>query len=293
MNRLLCTSALLVTPLLAAPRASAQNAFPTWINGANCATEPKMQIFQYDPDTYILRQSMCTNYEGPFIYLIFGLDKVLMEDTGASASPALPIKRYVGRVIQSVLIARGQPSIELVVAHSHAHGDHVAYDSVIATLPNTTVVGTSATAVQSFFGLANWPTQTASYDLGGRIVDVIPIPGHQTAHIAFYDRATKWLLTGDTLYPGRLYISDFNAYKQSIQRLVDFTAVNDVSWVLGTHVEMQNVPGQQFPLGSTFHPNEHPLQLTRNHLLELLSGVLGMQSSPHIETHNDFIIYPF
>jgi hydroxyacylglutathione hydrolase len=285
-------AALLVSALACAGPARAQNPFPTWIDGGNCAVEPRMQIFQYDPDTFVLRQSMCTNYEGPFLYLLFGEDKVLMEDSGAFASPALPIKRYVGRVIQSWLVAHGRTSIELVVAHSHAHGDHTAYDAALSTLPNTTVVGTSASAVQAFFGITSWPTQTVAYDLGGRIVDVIPIPGHQAAHIALYDRDTRLLLTGDTLYPGRLYINDFAAYRASVQRLVDFTATREVAWVLGTHVEMQNVPGQQFPLGSTFHPNEHPLQLSRSHLLELLGGLNGMQASPHVEVHADFVIYP-
>jgi glyoxylase-like metal-dependent hydrolase (beta-lactamase superfamily II) len=146
--------------------------------------------------------------------------------------------------------------------------------------------------VQSFFGITNWPTQIVQYDLGGRILDVIPIPGHLGACIALYDRKTKLLFTGDTLYPGRLYVADFNAYQASVQRLVDFTEKNDVSYVLGTHIEMQNVPGQQFTLGSTSHPNEHVLQLRRSHLVELLNGVLGMHGEPRVESHDDFVIVP-
>ena len=266
--------------------------FPTWINGADCSTEPQIQVYAYDANTYILRQSMCTDYEGPFMYLLFGQNRVLLEDTGASASPAIPIHTTVKRIIARWLASHGMSSIPLTVAHSHSHGDHVANDNQFIGQPNTTVVGTSVSAVQNFFGVTSWPTQIVQYDLGGRILDVIPIPGHQSAHIAFYDRNTQLLLTGDTLYPGRLYISDFNAYKASVQRLVDFTATNNVSFVLGTHIEMQNVPGQQFPLGSTYHPNEHVLQLSQSHLIELLNGVLGMQGSPHQEVHNDFIIYP-
>jgi hydroxyacylglutathione hydrolase len=148
--------------------------------------------------------------------------------------------------------------------------------------------------MQGFFGITNWPTDIVPYDLGaGRVVDVIPIPGHQTAHIALYDRQTGVLFTGDTLYPGRLYISNFPAYLASIQRLVDFTATRPVCHVLGTHIEMSNVPGDDFPIGSTYHPNEHPLPLGREHLLELLQGVIGMQASPHIEVHDEFIIWPF
>lgn len=266
--------------------------FPTWINGLNCATEPVLQFFAYDGNTIILRQSICTDFEGPFIYLLFGTDKVLMLDTGAFSNPPLPLATTVRRIINRWLVAHQQASIQLVVSHSHAHGDHTAHDSQFTTQPNTVIVGTSPTAVQNFFGITSWPTQIVSYDLGGRIVDVIPIPGHQAAHIALYDRNTDLLLTGDTLYPGRLYISDFAAFRASVQRLVDFTAVNPVAHVLGTHIEMSTTPGQLYAVGAASHPNEHPLQLTRNHLVELLNGLIGMQAAPHIETHADFVIYP-
>ncbi len=59
--------------------------FPAaWIRGGpDCRSEPDIQEHFYNSDTYILRQSLCTNYEAPFIYLLFGQDKVLMQDTGA------------------------------------------------------------------------------------------------------------------------------------------------------------------------------------------------------------------
>ena len=63
----------------------------------------------------------------------------------------------------------------------------------------------------------------ADIDLGDRVIDVIPIPGHEKSSIALYDRQTGVLLTGDTLYPGRLYVpaADFATFVESVQRLVD------------------------------------------------------------------------
>ena len=50
------------------------------------------------------------------------------------------------------------------------------------------------------------------------------IPGKtRVASIALYDRRTAILLTGDTLYPGRLYVRDGPAFTASVQRLVAFT----------------------------------------------------------------------
>lgn len=269
----------------------ASGAFPDqWISGApNCATEPKIQVHQYDEDTFILRQSLCTNFEGPFIYLLFGADKVLMEDTGASN---VPMYVTVKAIIDAWLAKRGQASIQLIVAHSHAHGDHIFNDGQFIGKPNTTVVGTSLTAVRNFFGIADWPTQIVEYDLGGRMVSVIPIPGHHTAHIAFYDHRSGLLLTGDTLYPGRLYISNWSQYKASIQRMVDFTADKPTCWVLGTHIEMTNMPGVDFPPGSISHPNERALELTRAHLVELNEACIAMGPSPVYQVHDDFIIFP-
>ena len=46
---------------------------------------PAFQVHEYNPNFFILRQSGCIHYEKPFLYLIFGRDKALLEDTGAGA----------------------------------------------------------------------------------------------------------------------------------------------------------------------------------------------------------------
>ena len=286
------SNALLATT----PPPPTPGSFPSdWIYGA-CATDPPIQIHAYNENTYILRQSKCTNFEGPFMYLFFGQDKVLMLDTGAGG---IPIQSTVQGIINSWLAAHGQASIQLIVAHTHAHGDHIAGDSQFIGKPNTTVVGTSQSAVAAFFGFQNWPNDIVTYDLGGgRVLDILAIPGHQAAHIAVYDRETAILQTGDTLYPGFLFISgavsqgNFAKYQASVQRLVDFTASRPVSWVLGNHVEMKSTPFQSYPYGTNFQPLEHDLQLTRQHLLELNAAVQAMGTSPHVETHADFVVQP-
>ena len=37
----------------------------------------------------------------------------------------------------------------------------------------------------------------------------------------------------------------------------------------------------------------YPLRLERAHLLELLDAVTNMAGAPHIEVHDDFIVWPF
>ena len=261
-----------------------------WGDGTMCPDDP-VQVHQYDANTFILRQSLCTSFEAPFLYLLFGQEQVLLLDTGATGL-GTEIADEVYGIIDDWLVANGQASIDLVVTHSHAHGDHVANDVDFLGEPNTVVVGSSVATVSAFFGIDAWPTEIVTYDLGGREIDVVPIPGHHIAHIALYDHASGWLLTGDTLYPGRLYIDAFPDYVESIERLVDHTAGLTVCNVMGTHIEMTSTPGVDFAAQSCGHPDEHALPLTLDHLLELRDAVVAMGDTPAYEVHDDFIVVP-
>ena len=271
------------------------NILPQYISGTDCGNEPAVQVTQYDEHTFILRQSMCTDFEGPFMYLLFGQDRVLLLDTGAGG---IPIASVVQGLIDQWLLDHGRTSIDLVVAHSHSHGDHTQGDGQFVGQPNTTVVGLSPTAVQTFFGFQDWPNDQVEFSLGARVLDVIAIPGHQAASIAFYDRWTGLLLTGDTFYPGFLFIfgavggGQWPIYQASIQRLVDFTETRPVTHILGTHIEMTSTPGVAYPYGTDVQPDEHSLILTRDMLLELNAACQAMGANPQVEVHDDFIIQP-
>src|ERR1700679_1490802 len=48
-----------------------------------CMELPEWQGHEYNPNVFILRQSPCTDYEKPFIFLLFGKDKAMLVDTGS------------------------------------------------------------------------------------------------------------------------------------------------------------------------------------------------------------------
>src|SRR5262245_9187954 len=54
-----------------------------WYAGGATCSGPQFQVRAYDRDFLILRQAACTNYEKPFLYLIFGSERALLLDTGA------------------------------------------------------------------------------------------------------------------------------------------------------------------------------------------------------------------
>ena len=108
MRRLL--PAICLTALLGAPGGLAQRpdqpsvekgAFPaTWITGGpNCLEVPDWQIHEYNPNLYILRESGCSNYEKPFLYLIFGKDKALLLDTGAGKTDVDVVVKGVANML--------------------------------------------------------------------------------------------------------------------------------------------------------------------------------------------------
>ncbi|MEH6621127.1 hypothetical protein [Maribacter arcticus] len=99
-------------------------------------------------------------------------------------------------------------------------------------------------------------------------------------------------MTGDTFYPGRLYVNDWNAFKMSIERLVKFTDTNEVSTILGNHIEMTQTPGVDYPMETMYQPKEHQLPLSVLTLKELSSALTALGDTPTKEVHDSFIIYP-
>jgi glyoxylase-like metal-dependent hydrolase (beta-lactamase superfamily II) len=198
----------------------------------------------------------------------------------------------VSDVIAKWLKRKSQTSIALIVTHSHSHGDHVAGDAGFRGLANATVVPLTVDGTREFFGIEKWPDGIGHVDLGERVLDVIPIPGHNALSLAFYDRQTGVLLTGDSLYPGRLYVQDFPAFVRSTERLVEFTKGKIVAHILGTHIEQMAVPYKDYPIGTKYQPEEHELALSRGALLELEDALHAMGDKPVRMALRDFTIWP-
>ena len=56
---------------------------------------PEWQVHEYNPNFFILRQSPCTDYEKPFIFLVFGSDKAMLVDTGSRNANLAPSLQWV------------------------------------------------------------------------------------------------------------------------------------------------------------------------------------------------------
>jgi hydroxyacylglutathione hydrolase len=302
--RRICLS--LVFLVLAAPYTHAQFPQPNggdlepgtlphgWITGGpKCMEVPEWQVHEYNANLYILRQSGCTDAEMPFLYLFFGNDRGLLWDTGSRNGNLVPALQ---RVVHDWLARNHRESVTLIVTHSHSHEDHTWGDAAVQALKDPAMpiefVAPRVDAASKAFNIESWPTAVGQIDLGGRVLDIVPIPGHDNYAIALYDRRTGVVLTGDNLYPGRLYVRDFAVYKASTERLIAFLQGKPVAYILGNHIEQTSTPFKDFPIGSIYHPDEHVLELTFGTLLELENGLQSMQDSPHRLATRDFTIWP-
>jgi hydroxyacylglutathione hydrolase len=241
-----------------------------WIHGSESPkynTDPDIQVHRAEEHTYILRQNKAVTFEAPFLFLLFGERKAVLIDTGATTNPAyFPLRETVDHLIDSWLAEHPRP-YELLVLHTHSHTDHTSGDDQFTDRPDTTVIGAKKDQAWPYFGFDE--DDVKQLDLGGRIVDCLATPGHHEAAVTYYDRYSGILLTGDTVYPGRLYVFDWPAFVRSIDRLVEWTGQHPVSHVLGCHIEMSTTPGMDYPVGWTYQPDETPLELTAGHLGEI------------------------
>ena len=215
-----------MTLLISAVSASSQPANGSldihWNEGAkDCKANPQppLQVHAYNPQTFILRENLCATFEAPFMYLLVGSSRALLIDTGDVANPEqMPLEKTV----MGLLPGDGPAKLPLLVVHSHRHLDHRAGDGQFQGVPNVQVVGYDLDSVKRYYKFNDWPNGVAHIDLGNRIVDVIPPPGHNETHVVFYDGNTGLFFSGDFLMPGRLLIDDTDADLASAKRAVAF-----------------------------------------------------------------------
>ncbi len=273
-----------------------EGTFPNkWIHGTHpeaSVRDPLIQVHKYNTNTIIMRQSKDITFEAPFIFLLFGKEKALLIDTGATKeAKKFPLRKTVDKLINNWLQSIPSDNYQLIITHTHGHNDHTTGDVQFVDRKNTILVKKDIESLKSFFKIKNWPQDIISFDLGGRIIDIIPTPGHDDREISFYDRWTKILLTGDLIYPGRLYIKDFSAFNKSISTLIKFSKKNEIKYLLGCHIEITNKNGVDYPTTTKYQPQEPPLQMKVGQLKLIQNAISQTKGKPGVHKFDTFIIW--
>jgi glyoxylase-like metal-dependent hydrolase (beta-lactamase superfamily II) len=233
--------------LLCLPHATAQSGTPEW-----CRKLPRPEYSKLEkidqPDSwfeiYRIRPGVFAIYEPHqseevISYLVLGANKGVLFDTGMGISN---IKKVVEHLTK----------LPISVINSHTHNDHVgdncrftdiygmdteftrtnakgsredaqaeiAPGEICGDLPAGFDAGSYTTKP---FQISRWLHDGDKIDLGGRILQVIATPGHTPDSIALFDAKNGLLFTGDTFYPGPIFLyraeTDLDAYVTSVEKL--------------------------------------------------------------------------
>jgi glyoxylase-like metal-dependent hydrolase (beta-lactamase superfamily II) len=212
------------------------------------------EVFEVAPAVFALYEPH--QAEETIGYLIVGDKRAVLFDTGMGISD-----------IRQVTAALTK--LPIVVLNSHTHNDHVGGNWQFATIYAMDTDFTRANArgsredAQSEVApdqicgelpkgfdrktYATRPWKITAYvhdgdriDLGGRSLEIIATPGHTPDAISLLDGDHGLLFTGDTYYPGAIWLyrpeTDLKAYSASIRRLAALAP--RIKMVLGAH----NIP---------------------------------------------------
>jgi len=200
--------------------------------------ESWFEIYRIRPGVFAIYEPK--QFEEVISYLILGEKRALLFDTGLG----------VGKI--SAVVTRLTP-LPVTVVNSHTHFDHVGGNAEFKDVWNRDLLYTrknmrgqpniysrDALAPERLCGPLPPGTDAKSYsirpwksthslrdheriDIGGRVVEVIFTPGHTPDSVALLDRTNGLLFTGDSFYPGPIYLfvpeTDFGAYTRSVARL--------------------------------------------------------------------------
>ncbi len=196
------------------------------------------EVYEVEDGVFALTEP--NQFQETISYLILGTERAVLFDTGLGMTSIRAVVDHLTR-------------LPVVVLNSHTHYDHVGgnheFDTVLTVdtpysrsnqrgQPHSEVAG--EVAEESFcegppkgldtelFHTRPWTTSGTvvdgdSLDLGGRLLEVLHIPGHTPDSLALLDRQGGLLWTGDSYYDATIWLyvpeTDLDAYEHSIARL--------------------------------------------------------------------------
>lgn len=201
------------------------------------SADPWFEVYKVRPGVFAIYEPHQS--EEVISYLITGSRKALLFDTGLGIGNIKKVTDALTRLPVSVI-------------NSHTHNDHVgdnwrfldiygmdteftranargSREDAQAELAAGQVCGELPPGFDSKsystrpFRITHWLHGGDKIDLGDRVLEVLSVPGHTPDSIALHDGKNMLLFTGDTLYPGPIFLyrpeTDLQAYGESLKKL--------------------------------------------------------------------------
>lgn len=204
---------------------------------------PWFKVYAVADNVYAIYEPY--NWQSVISYLIVGQKKAILFDSGMGLDSIQAVVKYLTKLPVSVI-------------NSHTHYDHIGGNADFDSIYGVDTAYTREHAQNGWphdmisqevtprsFCMEKLPhADTAGYvvrpykitgtvrdgmvfDLGGRRIEAMIIPGHTPDCVALLDRDAGLLWTGDTYYEGPLWLffpgTDLNAFQHTITRLAELT----------------------------------------------------------------------
>ena len=197
------------------------------------------KVYQVAPGVWAIYEPF--QWQEVISYLIEGEERALLFDTGNGMGD---IKAITDQLVDK----------PLQVLNSHTHFDHIGGNyqyARVLSLQTDFSVGNSKgrqdedTAMEVSkealchglpaglkpedhrlrpYSITDWVAGGDTIDLGGRILEIIHLPGHTPDAIALIDREAGFLWTGDNFYEGPIWLyapeTDLVLYRESLAKMV-------------------------------------------------------------------------
>jgi len=187
------------------------------------------------------------------VYLVAGAERCLLVDTGWGVGDLASLVASLS-------------SLPLLVVNSHGHPDHACgngqfrevhvgeADAWLVRDPLTEesrrwIAGNVLKGpLPPSFSPETWATKAAetlvpirdghTFDLGGRTLQAIAVPGHTAGSLCLLDREARYLLTGDSALAGPVWMHleesvPLRQFHASLRRLLDIA--EEFDWILPAH----------------------------------------------------------
>jgi len=196
------------------------------------------EVYRIRPGVFAIYEPH--QFEEVISYLIVGENRAVLLDTGIGVAT---IRKVTQRLT----------SRPVTVINTHTHFDHTGGNADFTDIANedtpftrhnalgqTNVYSRDTLAPERICGelppgvkpesyavrpwhITHWLKDGEQLDLGGRTLEVLFTPGHTPDSLMLLDRANGLLFTGDTFYPGPIYLfvseTDFGAYARSVAKV--------------------------------------------------------------------------
>ena len=189
-------------------------------------------IHNLDPQTWLIEEEAQCNV---YAYLLAGEKQALLIDTGYGT---IPLKQIVS----------GLTDLPVTVLCTHGHFDHIGGIGFFPTAlmhradrelyhqhrQEVRKIAPDCIAPDSAEEL-DWFDGEFTVDLGGRMLEVFPVPGHTRGCVAVLDVERRQLFTGDTCCKAAVLLNfdhsaDLATFRSSIVSILEKRDRYDITW---------------------------------------------------------------